>query len=82
MKYIRFLNVEIHEIFGTPLLYSINIVSKHLKFFVDFITWHSNVKLDLKEIGYEGVDCVHFALDWVYLRALVNMVMCLSYDTA
>jgi hypothetical protein len=37
--------------------------------------WEDNIKMDLKETGWEGVDCIHVAQDRDRWRALVNMVM-------
>jgi hypothetical protein len=37
--------------------------------------WEDNIKMDLKEIGWEVVDCKHLAQDRDQRRALVNTVM-------
>jgi hypothetical protein len=37
----------------------------------------SNIKMDLREIGWGGVDWIHLAQDGDQWRALVNMVMTL-----
>jgi hypothetical protein len=37
--------------------------------------WVDNIKMDLREIGWDGVDCVHLAQDRDHWRALVNAVM-------
>jgi hypothetical protein len=34
-----------------------------------------NIKMDLREIGWDGVDCIDLALDRDKWRALVNAVM-------
>jgi hypothetical protein len=34
-----------------------------------------NIKMDLKEIGWGGMDCIDLAQDMVQWRALVNTVM-------
>jgi hypothetical protein len=34
-----------------------------------------NIKMDLKEIGWEVVDWIHLAQDRIQCRAVVNMVM-------
>jgi len=35
----------------------------------------NNVILDLREVGWEGVDWIHVAQDWVQWRAVVNTVL-------
>jgi hypothetical protein len=37
--------------------------------------WEDNIKMDLREIGFGDVDCIHGAQDRDRWRALVNMVM-------
>jgi hypothetical protein len=37
--------------------------------------WENNVKILLREIGWDGVDCIDLAQDTVQWRALVNAVM-------
>jgi hypothetical protein len=37
--------------------------------------WEDNIKMDLKEVGYEGVDWIELAQDRDMWRALVNAVM-------
>jgi hypothetical protein len=37
--------------------------------------WVDNIKMDLREIGWEGVDWVDLAQDREHWRALVNTVM-------
>jgi hypothetical protein len=37
--------------------------------------WVNNIKMDLSEIGWGGVDWIDLALDRDQWRALVNMVM-------
>jgi hypothetical protein len=37
--------------------------------------WEDNVRMDLKEIGCEGVDWIHETQDKDQWRALVNTVM-------
>jgi hypothetical protein len=37
--------------------------------------WEDNVGMDLSEIGWEGVDCMHPAQDRDQWWALVNMVV-------
>jgi hypothetical protein len=37
--------------------------------------WEDNIRMDLREIGWEGVDWIHLAQDTVQWRALVNTVM-------
>jgi hypothetical protein len=37
--------------------------------------WVDNIKMDLREIGWDGVDWVDLAQDWYHWRALVNTVM-------
>jgi hypothetical protein len=37
--------------------------------------WEDNIKMDLKEIGSEAVDCIHVAQDRDRWRTLVNTVM-------
>jgi hypothetical protein len=37
--------------------------------------WEYNIKMDLREIGFGDVDCIHLAQDRDRWRALVNTVM-------
>jgi hypothetical protein len=37
--------------------------------------WEDNIKMDLREIGFEDVDWIHWAQDRERWRALVNTVM-------
>jgi hypothetical protein len=37
--------------------------------------WVDNIKMDLREIGWDGVDWIDLAQDRNQWRALVNMVM-------
>jgi hypothetical protein len=37
--------------------------------------WEDNIKMDLREIGFEDVDWIHWAQDRNRCRALVNTVM-------
>jgi hypothetical protein len=37
--------------------------------------WEDNIKMDLREIGFGDVDCIHWAQDRDSWRALVNTVM-------
>jgi hypothetical protein len=37
--------------------------------------WMDNIKIDLREIGWDGVDWINVAQDRDQWRALVNMVM-------
>jgi hypothetical protein len=37
--------------------------------------WLDNIKMDLREIGWDGMDWIDLAQDRDQLRALVNMVM-------
>jgi hypothetical protein len=37
--------------------------------------WVNNIKMDLREIGCDGVDCIGLAQDRDQWKALVNMVM-------
>jgi hypothetical protein len=37
--------------------------------------WVDNIKIDLREIGWDGVDCIDLAQDRDQWRALVNTVM-------
>jgi hypothetical protein len=36
--------------------------------------WEDNIKMDLQEVGWEGVDWIYMAQDRDRLRALVNAV--------
>jgi hypothetical protein len=38
-------------------------------------TWVDNIKMDLRKIGWDGVDWIHLAQDRDQWRALVNTVM-------
>jgi hypothetical protein len=40
--------------------------------------WEDNIRMDLREIGLEGVDWIHLAQDRNQWWALVNMVMSLQ----
>jgi hypothetical protein len=37
-------------------------------------SWEENIKIDLKETGYDGVDWIHLSQDTVRWRALVNTI--------
>jgi transposase len=37
--------------------------------------WVENIKMDLRDIGWEGVDWIDLAQDMGHWRALVNTVM-------
>jgi hypothetical protein len=37
--------------------------------------WEENIEMDLREIGWEGVDWIHLAQDRDQWRAVVNTVM-------
>jgi hypothetical protein len=37
--------------------------------------WVDNIKMDLREIGWDGIDWIDLAQDMDQLRALVNAVM-------
>jgi hypothetical protein len=37
--------------------------------------WEENIKVDLREIGIDGANCVRLAQDGVQWRAFVNTVM-------
>jgi hypothetical protein len=37
--------------------------------------WEDNIKMDLREIGWGGMDWIHLAQDRDQGKALVNMVM-------
>jgi hypothetical protein len=39
------------------------------------VKWEHNIKLDLRETGWDGVDWIDLAQDRGQLRAFVNMVM-------
>jgi hypothetical protein len=39
--------------------------------------WEDNVKMDFKEVGWAGMDCIDLAQDRDRWRALVNAVMIL-----
>jgi hypothetical protein len=36
--------------------------------------WEDNIRIDLREIGWRGMDWINLAQDRNYWRALVNMV--------
>jgi hypothetical protein len=38
-------------------------------------TWVNNIKMDLREIGWDGMDLIDLAEDMDQWRALVNTVM-------
>jgi hypothetical protein len=37
--------------------------------------WKDNIKMDLREMGLEGLDWIHLAQDRVQWRDLVNTIM-------
>jgi hypothetical protein len=37
--------------------------------------WVDNIKVDLREIGWDGMDWIYLAEDWEQWRALVNTVI-------
>jgi hypothetical protein len=37
--------------------------------------WVDNIKMDLREIGWDGMDVMDMAQDWDQWRALVNTVL-------
>jgi hypothetical protein len=37
--------------------------------------YYFNIKMDLKEIGWEGMNWIHLAQDWDQWQTLVNAVM-------
>jgi hypothetical protein len=37
--------------------------------------WEENIRMDLREIGWDGMDWIDLAQDWDQWRALVNTVM-------
>jgi hypothetical protein len=37
--------------------------------------WVDNIKIDLRETGWDGVDCIDLAQDRDQWRALVNTIM-------
>jgi hypothetical protein len=39
------------------------------------LMWVDNIKMDLREIGWDSMDCIDVAQDMNLWRALVNMVM-------
>jgi hypothetical protein len=39
--------------------------------------WKDNIKMDFREIGWSGVDCIDLAQDENHWRSVVNTVMIL-----
>jgi len=37
--------------------------------------WEDNIRMDLREIGWEGVDWIHVGEDRDWWQAVLNMVM-------
>jgi hypothetical protein len=37
--------------------------------------WEDNIRIDLREIGWEGVNWINLAQDWDQWRAVVNTVV-------
>jgi hypothetical protein len=37
--------------------------------------WDDNIRMNLRNIGWEGVDCIHLAQDRDQWRAVVNTVI-------
>jgi hypothetical protein len=40
--------------------------------------WEDNTRMDLRKIGWEGVDCIHLAQDRHQWQAFMNMLMILE----
>jgi len=38
-------------------------------------SWEVNIRNNLREVGFEGVDWIHLALDMDQWQALVNMII-------
>jgi hypothetical protein len=38
-------------------------------------TWMDNIKMNLREIGWDGMDCIDLAVDRDQWRDLMNMIM-------
>jgi hypothetical protein len=43
--------------------------------FMELVRWVANIKMYLREIGWDGMDWIELALDRDQWRALVNTVM-------
>jgi hypothetical protein len=61
-------NEELHNLFSSPSIIRI-IKSKRMRW------WVNNIKMDLREIGWDGVDWMDMAQDRDQCRALVNTVL-------
>jgi hypothetical protein len=44
--------------------------------------WEDNIKLDLREMGIDGANCIQLAQERVQLWAFVNTVMNLQFHTS
>jgi hypothetical protein len=56
--------------------YSIYPMFCHLRIpYIAYRRWVDNIKMDLKEIGWDGMDLIDLAQDRDQWRSLVNMVM-------
>jgi hypothetical protein len=44
------------------------------------ISWEDNVKMDLKEVGWEGMDWTNLAQDMDNWQAAANMVMNVQFS--
>jgi hypothetical protein len=49
--------------------------TKQWKTDMRFGTWEDNIKMDLQEVGWEGMEQIDLAQDREKWRALVNVVM-------
>jgi hypothetical protein len=41
--------------------------------------WANNIKIDLREIGFDGMDCIDLAQDRDQWEVLINAVMNLQF---
>jgi hypothetical protein len=55
--------------------YTENVFRKYFFFISDIRRWVDNIKIDLRETGWDGVDLIDLAQDRDQWRALVNTVM-------
>jgi hypothetical protein len=58
----------------TVLLHSFTLY-KNICHYINKFRWVDNIKINLREIGWDGMDCIDLAQDRDQWRALANTVM-------
>jgi hypothetical protein len=69
--------VEVARIGETKNAYKVLVGNPEVKILIckPLRRWEDNIKMDLREIRWEGVDWIHLEQDRDHWRALVNTVM-------